>query len=202
MLHTHFTSLQECADMITIAARHDLVDYQFIGSTFILRHDVTPDVYEELDQYQYPLPLLIPPRRIDSNSESGYYTFEKSVILKKNHHDDDVYLKHLNRCNSIPFTINLDTAVMVKNRWADLDHKRPNETLQEYNQRVKAFDKYDRASRAVIDKLVDEGNVFWLTHRYDKRGRCYCQGYHVTYQGNEWNKAVIEFAAKEIVQKS
>ncbi len=199
MLHTHFKTLQECADMLLKAAEVDLVDYQSVGQTFVLRHDVTDDVYEELDQYQYPLPLLVPPKTINSNSESGYYTFEKSVILKKNHHKDDVYLAHLNRCNATIFTINLDTALMVKNRWADLDHKRSNETLQEYNQRVKAFQKYDRASRTVIDKLVDEGNQFWLTHRYDKRGRCYCQGYHVTYQGNEWNKAVIEFANKEVI---
>jgi len=40
-----------------------------------------------------------------------------------------------------------------------------------------------------------------LTHKYDKRGRCYSQGYHVNPQGNDWNKAVIEFAEKEPVTK-
>jgi DNA-directed RNA polymerase len=43
------------------------------------------------------------------------------------------------------------------------------------------------------------GNEFYLTHRYDKRGRCYAQGYHVNPQGNDWNKAVIELAEKEVV---
>lgn len=198
ILHHHFDTFQECADMLVKSAQVDLVDFQTIGQTFVLRHDVTADVYEELDQYQYPLPLLVQPKTLKDNYQSGYYTFEQSVILRKNHHKDDVYLTHLNRCNATKFTINLDTATMVKNRWADLDHKRPNETLKDYNQRVKAFQKYDRASKAVIDTLVEEGNEFWLTHRYDKRGRCYCQGYHVTYQGNQWNKAVIEFAHKEV----
>jgi DNA-directed RNA polymerase len=41
------------------------------------------------------------------------------------------------------------------------------------------------------------GNRFWLTHKYDKRGRTYCQGYHVSYQGNDYNKACIEFADGE-----
>ena len=43
------------------------------------------------------------------------------------------------------------------------------------------------------------GNHFYLTHRYDKRGRTYAQGYYINPQGNEWNKAVLEFADKEIV---
>ena len=32
-----------------------------------------------------------------------------------------------------------------------------------------------------------------------KRQRVYCQGYHVSYMGNSWNKACIQFANKEIV---
>jgi DNA-directed RNA polymerase len=38
-----------------------------------------------------------------------------------------------------------------------------------------------------------------MTHKYDKRGRTYSQGYHIQPQGSDWNKAVIEFADKEIV---
>jgi hypothetical protein len=47
---------------------------------------------------------------------------------------------------------------------------------------------------------LQEGNEFCLTHKYDKRGRIYCQGYPVNYQGALWNKAVIQLAAKEIVE--
>ena len=52
--------------------------------------------------------------------------------------------------------------------------------------------------REVMEALFMMGNEFYLTHRYDKRGRCYAQGYHVTTQGNPWNKAVIEFAHEEL----
>lgn len=199
ILHHHFETLQDCADMLLQAARHNLVDYSDISYVFIMRLNVTSDVYEELERYQYPLPLLVQPKEITKNYQSGYYTFEKSVILRNNHHNDDVYLEHLNRCNKVAYTINMDTATMIQNRWADLDHQRPNELLKDYQQRVKAFEKYDRSSRAVLDILVENGNEFYLSHRYDKRGRCYCQGYHVTYQGNDWNKAVIEFAQKEVI---
>jgi DNA-directed RNA polymerase len=52
----------------------------------------------------------------------------------------------------------------------------------------------------VIGILEGFSNEFYLTHRYDKRGRVYCQGYHVTYQGTPWNKAVLELADKEIIE--
>ena len=48
--------------------------------------------------------------------------------------------------------------------------------------------------------LVNAGNRFFLTHAYDKRGRTYAKGYHVNYQGNDWNKATICFAEGEIVK--
>jgi DNA-directed RNA polymerase len=48
--------------------------------------------------------------------------------------------------------------------------------------------------------MVEMGNRFYLTHRYDKRGRTYAQGYHVNTQGNCWNKAVIELADEEVVE--
>ena len=46
---------------------------------------------------------------------------------------------------------------------------------------------------------VFAGKDIYLTHKYDKRGRVYCQGYYISYQGTDWNKAVIELSNKEIV---
>ena len=44
---------------------------------------------------------------------------------------------------------------------------------------AKQFEKYDRTAKDVIDLLIQEGNEFYLTHRYDKRGRTYSQGYQI-----------------------
>ena len=207
LLHRYFKDaanpFQECSYALVKAAEFNLVDYAAIGDTFILRPevDVTQDVYDDLARYQYPLPMLIPPVEITKNNQSGYLRVQNSVILRDNHHEDDVCLDHLNRVNRTRYTINLDTALMIKNSWENLDKQKPGETLVEYRARIKAFHKYDTTSRDVIDHLVNMGNSFHLTHRYDKRGRTYCQGYHVTYQGNEWNKAVIEFANQEVCNK-
>ena len=40
---------------------------------------------------------------------------------------------------------------------------------------------------------------FWLTHKYDKRGRIYDVGYFINPQGNDYHKASIELAHKEVV---
>jgi DNA-directed RNA polymerase len=62
------------------------------------------------------------------------------------------------------------------------------------------FEKYDRTAKDVITALSIHTDGFYLTHKYDKRGRVYCQGYHINYQGAPWNKATIQLADKELVE--
>ncbi len=200
LLQKHFQSAQECADMLLNAAKADLVDWSSTTSQFIIVLDISEDVKEDLERYQFPLPMVIEPKELTSNLQSGYLLNESSVILKDNHHNDDVCLDHLNQSNKTKFCIDHDTATMIKNQWRNLDLLKQGETKQDYDRRVKAFEKYDRNAKDVMALLLREGNEFYLTHRYDKRGRTYCQGYHVNYQGNPWNKAVIQLADKELVQ--
>jgi DNA-directed RNA polymerase len=89
---------------------------------------------------------------------------------------------------------------MIKNEWKGLDKPKEDEDYKEYQKRVKQFEKYDRTAKDVMTHLEIADNEFYLTHKYDKRGRIYCQGYHVNYQGTPWNKAVIQFANEEIVE--
>ena len=200
ILKNHFNTLQQCADAIIEAAKKDIIDYEEMSDSFIMKYDVTDDVYEELNQYQYPLPCVVPPKEVNNNKEYGYFTIKGSVILRNNHHDDDVNLDHINRVNKIRLSLNPDTVRLVQNQWNNLDKAKPGETFEEYQKRRAAFLKYDKDSRNVIEAIIVSGNLFHLTHRYDKRGRTYSQGYHINYQGNDWNKAVIEFADKEICE--
>ena len=196
-LRHHFQDSQKTADYIKLAAEVDLVDYDPEIRIFIMRYAISADVQAELDCFQFPLPMVVPPLLVTNNKENGYLTSRGSVILRNNHHDDDVCLDHINRMNAVQFTINRDTAMMVKNTWRNLDKAKEGETKEDFERRKRAFEKYDRTAKEVIDMLPD---VFHLTHKYDKRGRFYCQGYHVTYQGAAWNKAVIELAEKEITE--
>jgi DNA-directed RNA polymerase len=50
-----------------------------------------------------------------------------------------------------------------------------------------------------MEHLAVADDRFYLTNKYDKRGRTYSQGYHVNPQGADWNKGVIELADKELI---
>lgn len=192
-------SLQEVVDNIEKAVEHGLVEYNSITQQFIVAIDIPDELQWELDAYQYPFPMIIPPNPVKNNSQSGYLSIDTSILLKKSHHNDDVVLDHINRVNSIPFAINSDVAHLIQNQWRNLDRKKAGETHWEYQKRKRAFEKYDQTAKAVIDLLMDNSDVIYLTHRYDFRGRIYCQGYHISYQGATWNKACIELANKELV---
>lgn len=191
---------QLAADMLHKCVLADLVDWSPVTEQFIVRYTVTEDVQHDLDRYQYPLPMVVPPKMVRDNSDTGYFTSRNSIILRKNHHEDDVCLDHINKVNRIKFVINDDVATMIANRWKNLDKPKVGETKDDFQRRIKAFAKYDRTAKEVIRLICAYGKEFYLTHKYDKRGRIYCQGYHINYQGAPWNKAVIELAQKELVE--
>jgi hypothetical protein len=192
---------QKIADELVKCAQADLVDWNSTTRQFIIRFGISPDVQEELDRYQYPLPMVVEPKELKTNRDTGYYTSQNSVILRQNHHDMDVCLDHINHINMTKFRINQQVATKIKNQWRNLDKPKPDEEQGDYQKRVKAFEKYDRTAHDVMMHLglANEGE-FYLTHKYDKRGRTYCQGYVVNYQGTAWNKAVIEFANQEVIE--
>lgn len=190
---------QRTTDELLKACEADLVDWNPGTRQFIIRYDITSDVQEELDRYQYPLPMVVEPREIKTNEDTGYYTSRNSVILRQNHHDEDVCLDHLNRMNQVKLRINAKVVMTIKNSWRNLDKPKPDEEREDYLKRVRAFERYDRSVHDVLFHLgIANENEFWLTHKYDKRGRTYCQGYYVNYQGHSWNKAVVEFVNQEV----
>ena len=200
ILRKHFKGdCQATADALLLACQIDLVDWNPTTKQFIVKYDITQDVQDDLDRYQFPLPMVVEPRELKTNNDTGYFTSRNSVILKDNHHNKDVCLDHLNHMNRIRLTLNNEVAAFIENKWRNLDKPKPGEDRKDFDRRRRAFEKYDRTARDVMSHLDiagDEG--FFLTHKYDKRGRVYCQGYHVNYQGNTWNKAVIEFANQEV----
>lgn len=202
ILRKHFEGdCQKTADALLKACEINLVNWNPSTRQFIIIHELTADVQEDLERYQYPLPMVVEPKELKTNQDTGYYTSQNSAILKRNHHEEDICLDHLNSVNKTKFRINQDVAETVRNKWRNLDKQKPDETKEEFQKRVRAFEKYDRTAHDVMAHLglANEGE-FHLTHKYDKRGRTYSQGYHVNYQGTPWNKAVIELAEGEVTQ--
>lgn len=200
LLNKHYDDVQATTDMLHRCAAADLVDWSPNLNLFIVKVTISQDVQDELDRFQYPLPMVVMPRKVKCNRDTGMLNSGGSLILKNNHHEDDICLDHINRQNRIKFAVNWGVVKMVKNQWRGLDKAKPGETRDDFNRRKKAFEKYDRTAKDVMDIITMHGNEFHLLHKYDKRGRTYCQGYHVNYQGADWNKAAVEFATKEIIE--
>lgn len=198
LLRHHYNDSQQTAHMIYLAAEADLVDYSTTLKMFQVVMDISRECQEELDRFQYPLPTVVPPKELRDNRDTGYYISRGSVILKKNHHTDDVCLDHINRLNSIPLTLDMHTAKMISNRWRNLDKAKEGETHEEFMRRRKQFEKYDRTAKDVMSLIQKINDHFYMTWKYDKRGRCYSQGYHINPQGTPWNKAVILFHEQEV----
>lgn len=200
LLRSYVSSAQEAVDLIEKMLELGLVKWNDVQHMLVTAITIGDDVQAELDRFQFPLPMVIEPREVKTNRDTGYVLNRGSIILKKNHHEDDVCLGHINRQNRVKLTINRDTATMVKNTWRNLDKPKEGESREDFEKRVRAFEKYDRTCHDVIEVLTEHGNEFYLTHKYDKRGRIYCQGYHINYQGAPWNKAVIELAEPEVIE--
>lgn len=201
ILRHHYGDSQKTMDMIQLCCEADLIDWFDDVRVFVTKFEISKDIQEELDRFQFPLPMIIRPKIVKSNKETGYLTSKSSIILKNNYHEDDVCLDHINRINSIKLKLDMDTAMMVKNKWKNLDRQKEGETWQEYQKRQKAFEKYNSTTLMVMELINQNSEFFYLTHAYDKRGRTYTRGYHINDQGNEWNKAVVEFFHTEIIKE-
>lgn len=198
----HFCNTkQECADLLYKAAVIDLVDWEDYNEIFVVKIQVNNNIMSQLQKFQFPLPMVVQPEELRNNRHTGYTTEvsrKGSLILKNNHHDDDICLDHLNRMNQIKLSLNPSVAHFVNNKWKNIDRCKEGETVAEYQARRRAFDKYTASTKDIVDAFIVMGNEFYLTHKYDKRGRTYCVGYHINPQGNDWNKAVIQFGNGEV----
>ena len=66
-------------------------------------------------------------------------------------------------------------------------------------ERLKSFKLRDKETDVIIDYLLENGNRFYFGWKYDTRGRSYSQGYHINIQANEYRKAMISYADKELL---
>lgn len=195
-----FDDIQAVVAELIKCIEHDICDYDTRTKKLVIRFDISDEIKEELARFQFPLPMLVHPKLVRCNSDCGYLDHKESLILRNNYHTDDINLDHINRINQIPLTVNLKTFYECKNHWKDIECRKQGETEEEYKARRKQFDDYNKQSKFVVELLNNFSDKFYLTHAYDKRGRIYCRGYHINYQGNDYAKAIVEFADKEYLE--
>ena len=194
-----FNNAQECATYLEAMVNIGLLLWN--GRNFVVRFEISQELEHEIAMFQFPLPMVVEPDELHKNCDCGYKTIQnESLICKNNYHCDDICLSVINVQNKIKYVLNTELADMTLNQWNNLDSKKPDETPAEYQERLKQFQKYDTHARALVRIFANQ--PFYLTNKVDKRGRLYCQGYYITNQGTDWNKACIEFAKEELCTNS
>lgn len=197
LLKHHKDSLQEVADWIQEAV--DLGWVTWDGSLLITKFSLNQETVEEMNKYMFPLPLIVEPVEVNKWNDSGYYS-ELSKHLKGitgvDKHSGDFCPDVLNIQNSIQLAVEervFDHApCYLKNIHGEQD-------VFKKRQKLGQFKKFISSTSDVVNEILELSDEMYLTHFYDKRGRLYCRGYHVQYQGFDWQKAYVVFAEKELI---
>lgn len=188
LLFNRFKDLSLILEVLDSLITNDLLDCSE-DNQLITKFILDPKEYEQLSKMMYPLPMVVKPQYLTRNSHSGYIYQNKSCVVLRSHFAPyDVNLDHLNRVNSIPLRMNQEVTTNRVNK-----PKSPLPTVQDRQN----FNRFTRQQRELAEFYAD--NTFYLTHKYDKRGRVYCQGYHISYQSTDFTNACIEFADGELV---
>lgn len=147
-----------------------------------------------IDQYQYKIPLLVKPLPLNqkgNNKGNGYYLNGSESLILNTYHTYDIDHKVLERFNNIPYCINLSLMKNIRNMWKKMDKE----------ETIKNFERFEKGVFDISSILLNNGNKFYFTHKYDKRGRIYSCGYHLNIQGNAYAKAQLELANKQLISE-
>jgi hypothetical protein len=152
---------------------------------------LSTELIDFIDNSEYLPPMVCEPLPLKTNYDSGYLTHNDSVLLGTgNHHDQDVCLDVLNIMNSVPLKLATDFLSTVE--------EDPTFELDTRDKQEQWY-RFKKQSYQFYTLMTSNGNRLWLTHKYDKRGRAYAQGYHISSQGSAFKKSSLEFADEEIV---
>lgn len=206
--------IKTIAEILAVLCETDLFeimkDDKYASLTIVSNFGMPEKLGAFIKQTKFLPPMICPPRKVRTNYDSGYLTKKESLILGNgNFHEGDICLDSINRFNQIP--LSLDTELLKTYSEPPLDFDTPEKrtkwetTHPGESWEMELQDRKDKWTKMVTDSykvyvdLVHQGNEFWITHKVDKRGRTYSQGYHCSTQGNSFRKAIINFHEKELI---
>jgi len=210
-------AIQTMAEVIAMLSDTDLFDCRKTADGWVVLSRIGLD--EEVLRYAYNAfylpPMIIKPRQVRHNRDSGYITQRgESLILGyyENHHDDGICLDTINTLNSNEYELDTDLISSLSEDPLEI-------TIEKLQENAAAKDKYlsrfdaEKKLKQILDTWDDyqeecykiqtlmlyHGNKFYLQNKVDKRGRIYTCGYHISPQASSFKKAMINLAKKEIV---
>lgn len=187
------TTVAELLAVLCLTDAFDVLKEDKMASlTVVSRIPLPEKVVEFIENSEYLPPMVCEPLELTHNFSSGYLTHNDSLILGSgNHHDGDICLDVLNLMNKV--ALKLDTEFLSK------VEEEPTFEITDQEQ-AEQWMRFKKQSYSFYRLMVECGNRFYLTHKVDKRGRIYAQGYHITTQGTSFKKAMLELANEQVVE--
>ena len=163
-----------------------------MGSLYIHHnYEFPPELADFIANCEYLPPMVCKPLELENNYSSGYLTHSDSLVLGSgNHHAGDLCLDVLNSINGVACSLDLEFLSQIE--------EEPKNKPEDINQ-LTNWNNFKKQSHEMYKLMNRLGNKFYFTHKVDKRGRLYCQGYHLSYQGAAYKKAMIELADKQVI---
>lgn len=189
------SAITTVAELIAVLCRTDAFDIgkanRMASLTVISRIPLEPELLVFIENSQYLPPMVCTPLELENNYSSGYLTHNDSLILGSgNSHSGDICLDVLNLVNKVALRLDTDFLSSIEEEPTfELD------TQDKTNQ----WNVFKKQSYDFYLLVAQYGNTFYLTHKVDKRGRIYSQGYQISTQGTSFKKASIELAHEELV---
>ena len=202
-------AIHTMAEIIAVLGETDLFDNKKTreGWIVISRVELDTEVTQYADNALYLPPLIIKPRKVRHNRDSGYITQRgESLILGfyENYHDDNICLDVLNTLNSNEYELDTDFINQYEEQWhreelSQQEYEELSHADREiYNMDEKTWKKFQEQGKFFQHLMIHHGNSFYLCNKVDKRGRIYSSGYHVNVQGSSFKKAMVNFKHREI----
>lgn len=187
------------SELLAVVCQSDLFDIQaamntetgtmMVKSRFCLEEDTI----RAIEHTQYLPPMVCRPNKIKAskdNMDTSHITFVDSLLLgKENQHNEFICTDVINIANRVKLSLDEDVLMFEE------ESNKPLDTPE----KLKQFTKMATDSVRVYNEIISAGNEFYLTWKYDFRGRMYSQGYHINIQSTDYKKALINFAKKEVI---
>ena len=188
-------SIQTVAEVLAVLCLTDAFDItkadRFASLMLVSRLHLPPELIKYIEQSEYLPPMVCEPLELKGNYDSGYLGHRDSLILGNgNHHSGNICLDVLNKVNRVALKLDVDFLLSLE--------EEPTFELDDAQKRDLWLD-FKRKSSEFYLLMHECGNEFYLTHKVDKRGRIYAQGYHINTQGTAYKKASIELSKQELV---
>jgi hypothetical protein len=218
MMSDKTESIQTIAEILAVLCNTDAFDINKAsrGASLMLisRIELPDELLEFIAHSEYLPPMVCPPKTLRSNYDSGLLTVNDSLILGSgNHHDGDICIDVLNIVNQVPLSLDLEFLSTVEETPKELTIEDIKEEAMKRGRILSDADAKERLAKAIENwdnfkeqsyhfyhLMAQQGNRFYLLNKYDKRGRMYAQGYHISTQGAAFKIAMIELADAEIVE--